>query len=187
MAKLKDQYADALFEVSEENGTLERDLKQAILIRDVLKKTDVQSFLLHRHVPASAKRQLFQKAFSEKLAWHLMGFLYLMVRNNRESLILPTLSEYIDRINRRFGKIEAKVVSAKELTKEQIESIRTALAKKVNMQSEQVEIEITVDPDVIGGFYVLMDGRIFDRTVRSDLNRMKERLRLKREEVANES
>ncbi|NLZ94038.1 MAG: ATP synthase F1 subunit delta [Firmicutes bacterium] len=187
MAKLKDSYADALFEVSEENGTLERDLEQAILVRDTLKSSDVQAFLLHQYVPDSAKRQLFHKAFSEKIAWHLMGFLYLMVRNKRESLIMPTLTEYIDRINRRFGKIEAKVVSAKALTEEQIESIRIALAKKIDMQNMQVEIKAAVDPDVIGGFYVLIDGRIFDRTLRSDLNNMKERLRLKREEVVNDN
>lgn len=173
MAKLKDRYADALLEISEENGTLERDLEQAVLVRDTIKSADVQAFLVDPHIPDTAKRQLFHKAFSEKLPWHLMGFLYLMVRNNRESLIVPVLAEYIDRINRRFGRIEAKVVSAKALTEKQIETIRIALSKKTHMQ---VEVKATVDPDVIGGFYVLIDGHIFDGTVRSELNTMRERL-----------
>ena len=50
-------------------------------------------------------------------------------------------------------------MSAKPLTEKQMESIRIILSKKINMQ---VEINATVDPDVIGGFYVLVDGRIFD-------------------------
>jgi F-type H+-transporting ATPase subunit delta len=41
----------------------------------------------------------------------------------------------------------------------------------------QVEITTKVDSDVIGGFYILVDGHIFDGTVRSDLNIMRERLR----------
>lgn len=174
MGKLKDRYANALLELSEENGTLEEDLKQAVLVRDTLKKADVQAFLTHPRVPDSAKHKLFNSAFSDKLAKHMMGFLYLMVKKNRESLIVPALTEYIDRSNRRLGRIEATVVSAKALTEKQIESISNILSRKINMQ---VKVKATVDPDVIGGLYVLVDGRIFDRTVRSDLNNMKERLK----------
>lgn len=174
MAKLKDRYTNALLELSEENGTLEEDLQQAILVRDTLKSVDVHGFLLHPHIPDAAKQQFFHNTFSEKLSKHLMGFLNLMVRKNRESLIVPALTEYIDRANRCLGKIEAKVVSAKALTEKQLESIRTILSKKTGMQ---VELKAKVDPDVIGGFYILVDGRIFDRTVRSDLNMMRDRLK----------
>lgn len=131
-------------------------------------------FFTHPHIPDSAKQQLFHNAFSEDLSKHLRGFLYLMVRKNRETLIVPTLTEYIDRINRRLGKMEAKVVSAKALTEKQIESIRSILSKKIDMQ---VEVKATVDPDVIGGFYVLVGGRVFDGTVRSELNILRERLK----------
>lgn len=174
MAKLKDRYANALLELSEEKGTLENDLEQAVFVRDALEESSVQSFLLYPHVPDTAKHQLFQNAFSDRLAKHLMGFLYLMVRKNREFLIVSSLNEFIYRANKRLGKVEAKVVSAKALTEKQIKTIQTLLSKKNNMQ---VEVKATVDPDVIGGFYVLVNGYVFDRTVRTDLNNMKERLK----------
>jgi F-type H+-transporting ATPase subunit delta len=41
----------------------------------------------------------------------------------------------------------------------------------------EIKIKTKVDPDVIGGFYILADGRIFDCTVRSELNKMRERLK----------
>lgn len=174
MANLKERYANALLELSEEGGALEKDLEQVVLVRDALEEADVQAFLLHPHIPDSAKHQLFQETFSGKLAKHLMGFLYLMVRKNRESLIVPALTEYINCTNRRLGKIEAKVVSAKALTDKQIESIRTALSKKTG---KQIKVKATVDPDVIAGFYIIVDGRIFDGTVRSKLNIMRESLK----------
>lgn len=174
MADLKERYSNALLELSEEGASLEKDLEQVVLVRDSLKEDEVQAFLTHPHIPDSAKHQLFQEAFSEGISKHLMGFLYLMVRKNRESLIVPSLTEYIKNANKRLGKIEAKVVSAKALTEKQIESIRLVLSKKTGMQ---VEIEATVDPDVIGGFYILVDGHIFDGTVRSKLNIMRERLK----------
>lgn len=174
MAKLKDRYVNALLELSEEKGTLEEDLEQAVLIRDMLESADVQAFIVHPHIPDKAKYELFQKAFSENLSEHLMGFLYLMVRKNRESLIVPVLTEYIDGINRRLGKIKAKVVSAKALTEKQIELIHDILSRKIGMQ---VQIETAVDPDLIGGFYVMVDGRIFDCTVRTELKKMKQYLK----------
>lgn len=174
MAKLKDRYANALLELSKESGTLEEELGQAILARDLLKGADVQGFLVHPHLPDSTKQQVFENAFSGKLSKNLMGFLYLMVRKNRESLIVPALTEYIERAKRSLGIMEARVVSAKALTEKQIESIRIVLSRKIGMQ---VEVKATVDPDVIGGFYIQMDGRVFDRTVRSELNAMRERLK----------
>lgn len=174
MAKLKERYANALLEISEEKGTLAEDLEHAILVRDALKRAEVTAYLMHPHISDEKKQELFQNAFSEKLAEHIMGFLYLMVRKNRESLIVPSLSEYIDKAHRLLGKMEAKVVSAKPLTEKQIESIRNIISKKLNME---VKLEATVDPDVIGGFYVLVDDQIFDATVRSELNNMRERLK----------
>ena len=87
---------------------------------------------------------------------------------------MPALTEFIERVKRRLGRIEAKLVSAKPLTEAQIESVRQALVKKTKME---IELITAVDPDVIGGFYILVDGMIFDRTVRSELNMMKERLK----------
>lgn len=174
MAKLKDRYANALLELSEESGSLAKNLDQALLLRDALESPDVQGFLLHPHVPNSAKEDLFHKVFEDKISKHLMGFLHLAVRKNRESLIVPALTEFIEQANKRLGRIEAKLVSAKELTKKQIESIQRIIAKKTNME---VNIKTKVDPDVIGGFYILIDGYILDRTVRSDLNIMRERLK----------
>ena len=79
MAKLKERYANALLELSEESGTIGKDIEQAVLIRDALKNADVRLSYESR-VPDSAKQELFDNFFSEKLSKHLMGFLYLMIR-----------------------------------------------------------------------------------------------------------
>lgn len=174
MERLKERYTNALLEPSKEKGTLEEDLEQVILLREALKSEEAQEFLTHPHVMNQAKYELFQDTFSKNISDHLMEFLYLMVRENRESLIVPVLTEYIEHIKKRLGKIEAKIVSAKVLTEKQIESIRKVLSEKMNMQ---IEIKTVVDPDMIAGFYVLINGRIFDGTLRSELNNMRERLK----------
>ena len=174
MASLKDRYASALIKLSQETASLENDLDQAIIVRDALSEDYVQPFLLHPHIPDSTKYELFNKAFSQNISNHFMGFLHLVVRKNREAFIVPALEEYIVRAKKLLGKMEAEVVSAKILTKEQIESIRLLLSKQTNMD---IEITCKIDPDVIGGYYILINGHIFDGTVRNRLNNMKEHLK----------
>lgn len=174
MANITERYANALLDLSNEGNTLEKDLEQAILVRDTLGESEVQAFLLHPHVPNSEKYKLFNNVFAGVLSNNLIGLLHLMVRKNRESLIVPVLTEYIECANKRLGIIEAKVVSANALTQKQIESIHAQLTKKT---SKQIKIIATVDPDVIGGFYILIDGHIFDGTIRSKLNTLKESLK----------
>jgi len=174
MAKLKDRYADALLELSEETGTLKEYVEQAIFVRDTLSDDDIQAFLTHPHISNSDKQELFNNVFQDKLEKHLIGFLHLLVHKNRETLIVPALTEYIDRANKRLGRVEARLVSAKAMKEEEVESIRKALSKQLDMQ---IEVKASVDPDLIGGFYILVDGHIFDGTVRSKLHLMREHLK----------
>ena len=41
----------------------------------------------------------------------------------------------------------------------------------------EISIKTTVDPDLIAGFYVLLDGHIYDGSLRNKLNNMKESLK----------
>jgi F-type H+-transporting ATPase subunit delta len=174
MAKLKDRYANALIELSVENKSLEKDLELVVQVRDRLKEPDVQALINHPHVSKEDKFKIFDILLGENHSKHIRGLLHLVVDKGRESLIIPTLTEYVNRANRLLGRIEAELVSAKVLTEEEIESVRVLLSKKLG---KEVKLNHRVDPDVIGGFYVLVDGHIFDCTVRTDLSNMKESLK----------
>lgn len=174
MDKLVSNYANALLTLSDANNTLNQDLRQAVLVRDILDSTEIEEFLIDSEIPNNAKNELFRKNFENKLDDKLMGFLYLMVQNNRERLIIPVLSEFILQINTRLGKAEARVVSAKPLSEAQLESIRLALTKKTDLQ---IEIHNSIDPEVLGGFSVLVNGKVFDSTIRTELNKMTKKLK----------
>lgn len=174
MAKLTERYANSLLELSEEANNFDADFEHATLMRDILAKDDMQALLTHPRISNSEKKELLEKAFSETVSDHMMGLLYLMIDKNRESIIVPVLTDYIDGVNERLGRVEARVVSAQPLNDTQVESIRQLLTERVN---KTVELKIENDPDVIGGFYILVDDHIFDGTVRSKLNDMKESLK----------
>ena len=169
MAALKDNYASALLEISEEKGTISKDLEQAIYIKNTLDSKAAISLLTNPGVSASKKIAFLDNVFSDRLSEHMKHFLYLMVENGYSSQILSALDVYIERAKRLVGVLQAKVVSAKPLADEQLERIRDILKRKAQMD---IEISFDVDPDVIGGFYVMVGDRISDATVSSALIKM---------------
>lgn len=173
MAELKERYAGALLELSLESENLEEQIKEATFVRDVLDREESRSFLTHPTIPNKAKFDFFKTLFSDNISKDIMNFLYLLVEKKREKIIIPALSSYIGMGNKQLGNIVAKVVSATELREEQIIAINNLLTKKLK---KQVEIYTDVNPDLIGGFYIYIEGRLIDRTVRSELYNMKNSL-----------
>ncbi len=171
MARLKDRYAEALFQLSVEDGKLHEYMEQAVFVLDALQGGEYEGFLVHPHIPDTAKRELLQNLFANRVSGDLISFLCLTVAKNRESLIVPVLSSYIEMGKRYLGKVVANVVSAARLRDEQVLALSSVLSKKLG---KRVEIQLRMDPDLIGGFYIHVDGRLIDRTVRTQLENMKE-------------
>lgn len=171
MASLNERYGAALFDIALEKDSPEKQLEQAVLLRDILSREDSKGFLIHPHIPDSDKHKFVNNLFKGRISSHLLGFLYLSIDKNREGLIVPALSAYIDRLNEHLGRVEASVVSASSFSEAQLERLSSVLSKKLD---KQVKISHRVDPALLGGFYVYVDGRLIDRTVKTQLINMRE-------------
>ena len=174
MDTLIQRLAKTLFELSLESEASQRVIEEAVFLRDTLKDSEIKGFLVHPHILDMDKLKLLQNLFKDKISSGLMGFLHLAVSKSREAYIVPALSLYIDMANRHRGKVVAKVVSATELKKEQIADLCALLSKKLD---KEVEMTVEIDPQIIGGFYIHVDGRLIDCTLRSQLRSMKESIK----------
>jgi len=176
MEKLSALYASSLFEIALEGGLVDDFLEQAILLREALQDPDCRRALLHPHISAAEKRDFLSKALAGVLHGDFMSFLFLVVEKNREGYLLPALTALIERIERHQGKAIATVLSAVEFDEKQTTELKELLSKKLN---KNVEVILRVDPSVIGGPYINVDGYSVDRTIKSQLRyltlHMKER------------
>jgi F-type H+-transporting ATPase subunit delta len=177
MAKLSALYASALFDLAMEGGdATDEYLKQAVLLRDSLMDDECMRVLLHPHISAAEKRKLFGKVFAGQINDDLFGFLYLVIEKNREAFLLPALVALIGMIERHQRKAKARILSAAALDEKQVTALREMLAGKLN---KNVEVSPKVDPSLIGGPYIYVDGYYIDRTIKKRLHdltaHMKER------------
>jgi F-type H+-transporting ATPase subunit delta len=98
----------------------------------------------------------------------------LVILKNREAFLLPALTKLVDMIKTHKRQTTARIVSAVPLTDAQATQLTALLAKKLG---KQVDITVLVDPSVIAGISIQVDGYFLDRTVRSMLKDMKENLK----------
>jgi F-type H+-transporting ATPase subunit delta len=170
VAQLNNRYASALFKLASERGLINEYLEQAVFLRDTLNETECNKVLTHPKITSAQKRDFFEKSFGGSIHGDLIGLLNLAVEKNREKFVVPALITFIDMANAALRRTKALVVSAVPLKNEQISNITAVLARKTN---KQVEVEVKIDPSVIGGLFIQVDGYFMDRTVKTRLEDMK--------------
>jgi F-type H+-transporting ATPase subunit delta len=183
VADLGIRYATALFEISQESGLMSEYLEQAQLVRDNLSIPEAQSILVHPRISSEEKIGFLTTAFGESVHQDFMGFMKLAVSKNREAFLLPALEKLIDMIKTHQRHTTARVVSAVPLTDAQAAQVEALLVKKLN---KKVDITVLVDPAVIAGISIHVDGYFLDRTVRTMLQNMKDEMKDGMKETVSE-
>ena len=169
MAELSALYAAALFELAIEHGTEEDFLTQAVILRGVLGEDGCRRMLAHPHITSAEKRDFLSQAFSGKIHGDLLNFLFLTIDKNRVPHLVPALDNLIGLIESHRRITTAQVITAAEISAAQAEALRRLLSAKLD---KQVELSVKIDPAVIGGLYVMVDGYLMDRTVKSQLREL---------------
>lgn len=162
------RYAKALLDLAVEAKSLprvEKDLKSFKRMYDSsadLKRL-AESPVLGSQDKASALTAVAKQAKLSALTQQFIG----TVAGNRRAADLPgIISAFMDMVARRRGSQVAKVTSAAKLTAAQLTSIKTQLKKSLG---RSVDIETSVDPDLLGGFVVRIGSRLYDSSLKTKL------------------
>lgn len=166
------RYAVALYELSEEAKSLKAVEKDVKTLRSLFAKhTDLQRLITNpvfaTEDKVSALTAIAKKAKLGKLAIQFVG---LVAQNHRADELPSILAAYQDIAMRKRGAQIAKVSSATKLSTAQITSLKTQLKKSLG---RAVDIEIRVDPDLLGGFVVQIGSRLYDSSLKTQLEDLK--------------
>jgi len=167
MERLSVLYASALFDLAKQQDACDDFLDQALFLHEALTDEDCRRVVTHPQISEAEKRDFFNKAFAGHINRDLLSFLYLVVEKNREAYLVPALSALIGMIKRYNGKVTANVSFAAPPEESQLAEIKRILSGKLG---KNVDISIKVDPALIGGPFIFVDGFYIDWTVKTRLN-----------------
>jgi F-type H+-transporting ATPase subunit delta len=97
------------------------------------------------------------------------NFVKVLAENDRLSL-LPEIGAQFDALKANAeGTLEATITSAQELTQAQIDDLVAGLKAKFN---RAVNVQMAVDPELIGGAVIAIGDQVIDGSVKGRLQRM---------------
>lgn len=170
------RYAQALLEIGTQTGTLdqlERELGQFVAMLD--EQRDLQRVLFHPSVVVADKKELVGKLLTQEAGYSAAtrAFVLLIIERRREGFFSEIYREFVRLTNQVRNVVEAKVISAVEMTDEEIERLKAQLSR---LTGKIVVLEKRVDPGLIGGVVVSIGDRIIDGSVAGKLRDLKETL-----------
>ena len=170
MTETARMYGGSLYDLAAEEGLEERiltDVDQAA--RTLKENADYLRLLSTPSIPKKERCALLDKAF-EGAHPYLVSFLKLLCEEDLLGELPGCLRAYQDRYNVDHNILEVTAVSAIALTAPSREKL---LAKLQKMTGKNIVLTETVDPAVLGGLRLDMDGTRLDGTVQRHLERLR--------------
>ena len=119
------------------------------------------------------KRILIQVTRSQQISPLTVHFLSLLLDRDRLVHLPNIVSRYRRLLNEAKGRVEAKIVGASTLEPAMFEQLRRQLGA---ISGKEVVLEQSIDPSLVGGLLVDMEGIVYDGSIRTQLEKMKQRI-----------
>jgi F-type H+-transporting ATPase subunit delta len=168
------RYAKALLDVALAQGgpapvKVELDRVSA-LVRD---NPELRLVLEHPAIPAEKKKSIARAVGAGKGSALVGRLLDILLDRQRADLLADLAPAFTRAWNTQRGVVEAEVVGAMPLEDAQRRALQAAAEKATG---RAVELRTAVDPGLVGGLLLRMEGRVYDGTVRARLGALRDRL-----------
>lgn len=167
-------YAQALFEAAKECDELERTLEDVRgFDAAVTENEELRLFYTGGQV-AEAQRRKAIDGITENMTATARNFLKVLSDNDRAESLHEVVLRYEELVKEHLGKVEVRVTTAVELSDESREKLRERLAGM--LAGKEVILEMSVNPDLLGGAVFRFGGTMFDGSVRGRLTSLREEM-----------
>jgi len=166
------RYATALFELANESKAIDQvqaDLKafDALLASSPDLMRLVRSPVFSADEQAKALAAVLEKAGIKGIA---ANFLRVIAANRRLFAVRDIIRAFNALVAKHKGEVTAEVTVAEPLNDARMAEIRDALKQ---VTGKDVQVDVTVDPSIIGGLKVKVGSRMVDASLRTKLNSIK--------------
>ena len=163
------RYASALFGLADEQDDIPALEKNVRVFKEAIGQSADLNHLISSPIYSRDQQQSAILAIAKKLSLSsVMTNTLALMAEKRRLFVVPTfLSAIEDLIAESKNELTAEVISAKELTKGQLDKLAKTL--KSNFSNE-IKINASVDESLIGGMIVKVGSRMIDTTIQAKLN-----------------
>ena len=167
------RYAEAAFEVGQRDGTVETWRRELDAAASVVDDQRVARLLGNPAIAEEARLELAESTFGTIVSRPVLNLIGLMLRRGRIDELPRVAAEFRRLDNERQGITPATATSAVPLSEDEV---RAVTARLEAMTGGRVDLDLRVDPDLLGGLVVRVGDRMIDGSVRGRLERLRNQL-----------
>lgn len=99
-----------------------------------------------------------------------VNFLDVVIELDKFKSLVKSEETVIQKLRKASGKLRAEVIMATEPTESDLARIKEAIVKAVG---QDVEVTSKVDPGIIGGIITKVEDKVFDGSIKTQLERVR--------------
>src|SRR5699024_967034 len=173
---LAKRYADALYTLAKEQETLDEVIQDISVVKIVFENNpNLSNVLEHPNISNQDKETIIESAFAD-VSKDVVHTIRLLVERKRTDLIIPMIDLVKEQFDSQSGLARIDVTTTKSLTESQTKRVIETFKKRLN-KTEIILNEI-IEPSVIGGIKIRYGNRVYDGTVKNNLNRLERSFQL---------
>ena len=170
------RYSKALFNLALQQGDSFVDDYNAAAeaLADVFESDEhFLAMLKNPSISRAQKSDLVQKVLQDRVPTDFLGLIELVLKRGREEYLIDIFRHFTVLYNDYKRIAIATVTSPTYLEPHKIAEIKVAISQKIN---KSVEILPIVDPTLIAGICIEVDGFVFDTSIKAKLADLKKQL-----------
>jgi F-type H+-transporting ATPase subunit delta len=170
------RYARALFDVAQKEGDVQqvgRDISE--FAQFVASDETLARVLSNPAIPAPKRRGLVEALASRagSLSPIVVKLLALLADRDRLVLLPEIVRSYQNRLMEHAHVVRAEIVTAVAMPPDRLAALQQGLA---GATGRQVQIEHRVDPSIVGGAIARVGSTVYDGSVTTQLEKLKQQL-----------
>ena len=172
--RLSRRYTRALFQLAREAGEEEKIGAEIERFFSIYSSSDLQKVLTNPAFALAPRMKILRQVIDGQQLSPLTGkFLSLLLERDRLVELAGIVSCYRRLLNEVKGRVEARVVSTGPLDRAMVEQLGQRLR---GLAGKEVILQQETDPSLLGGLLIELEGKIYDGSIRTQLEKMKQRI-----------
>ena len=167
------RYAKALVNLAENEKDLDNTGKHLNSITEVYKENlELRQVLSDTKVSSGIKLEILKDVLIKIKVSRLVDTFSRYLLAKRRIDFLPDIERAFNLLlQEKLGRIEADVTVAYELPKETVKNLVNAIS---GYSGKEVEVNVTIDPSIIGGIKTRIGSTVIDGSIQTHLNQIRQ-------------
>lgn len=168
-------YGKALFEAAHDVKKVDQILEELKVISGIFKQEpEFYEFFITPVLSGPEKKKVIEKIFAGRISDEMYNFLLVLIDKRRTACYDRIAREYQKLVDQNLGLSDGTIISAEPLTEGQLNAFEE---KTGHLLKKNVKLTNKVEPSILGGVKIFIEGKVIDASIRKQLQDLEVRIK----------